>query len=60
VVLAAVAGDVGGELTAVGALGFELGFGSFGSCSFGVGEGVLRFELGVVAFAEGFAFAGCC
>jgi hypothetical protein len=54
----AVAGDVGGELAAVGALGFELGFGSFGSCSFGTGEGVLCFELGVVAFAEGFALAG--
>jgi hypothetical protein len=28
---AAVAGDVAGELPPVGALGFELGFGSFGS-----------------------------
>jgi hypothetical protein len=54
----AVAGDVAGELAAVGALGFELGFGSFGSCSFGAGEGALCLELGVVAVAEGFALAG--
>ena len=54
----AVAGDVGGELAAFGAFGFELGFGSFGSGAFGVGEGSLCFELGVVAFAEGFALAG--
>ena len=47
-----------GELSAVGALGFELGFGSLGSCSFGVGEGALRFALGGVAFAERVAFAG--
>ena len=47
-----------GELAAVGAFGFELGFGSLGAGSFGVGEGALGFELGVVAFAEGVAFAG--
>jgi hypothetical protein len=38
---AAAAGDVGGELAAVGALGFELGLGAFG-----VGEGALGVELG--------------
>jgi hypothetical protein len=54
----AVAGDVGGELAAFGAFGFELGFSSFGSGAFGVGEGSLCFELCVVAFAEGFALAG--
>jgi hypothetical protein len=43
---------VAGELAPVGALGFELGFGSFGAGSFGVGEGALGFELGGVAFAE--------
>ena len=47
-----------GELAAVGALGFELGFGSLGAGSLGVSEGVLCFELGGVALAEGVAFAG--
>ena len=53
-----VSGDVGGELAAVGAFGFELGFGAFGAGAFGVGEGALCFDLGVAAVTEGFAFAG--
>ena len=57
-VLVAVAGDVAGELSAVGALGFELGFGALGAGALGVGEGALCLELGGVAVAEGVAFAG--
>ena len=57
-VLAAVCGDVAGELAAFGAFCFELGFGAFGAGAFGVGEGALCLELGVVAVAEGFALAG--
>ena len=56
--MVAGAGDVAGELPAVVAFGFELGFGSFSAGSFGAGEGALGFELGGVAFAEGVAFAG--
>jgi hypothetical protein len=57
--VAAVAGEVGGELAAVGALGFELCFGALGAVTLGFGAGVGCFELGVVAVAEGVALAGC-
>jgi hypothetical protein len=49
---------VAGEGAAVGALGLELGFGSLGAGSFGLGERVCRGELGLVVLAEGVTFAG--
>jgi len=36
---AGAGGEVAGELAAVGALGFQLGFGALGAAAFGVGEG---------------------
>ena len=47
-----------GEGAAVGALGLELGFGTLGAGSFGLGERVCRGELGLVVLAEGVTFAG--
>jgi hypothetical protein len=49
---------VAGEGAAVGALGLELGFGTLGAGSFGLGERVCRGELGLVVLAEGVTFAG--
>src|ERR1039457_1706658 len=51
-------GELAGEVTAVGAFGVELGFGAFGACAFGVGEGVSGVGLGLVVCLEGLAFAG--
>ena len=47
-----------GELSAVGAFGFEQGFGSLGAGSLGVGKCALCLELGGVALAECVALAG--
>src|SRR6266496_2572019 len=55
---AGAGGEVAGELAAVGALGFELGFGAFGAAAFGVGEGLLGLDLGGVAGGQGVALAG--
>ena len=49
---------MGGELPAVGALGFQLLFGAFGTAAFGGGERGDGRQLSVVLFAEGVAFAG--
>ena len=45
-------------MAAVGAFGVELGFGAFGACAFGVGEGASGVDLGLVVSLEGVAFAG--
>lgn len=48
-------GELAGEVTTVGALGVELGFGAFGACAFGVGEGASGVDLGLVVCLEGIA-----
>src|ERR1035441_5173389 len=51
-------GQGGGQMTAVGALGFQELFGAFGPVSFGGGERGDGGELGMVLLAECVAFAG--
>src|SRR5260370_144815 len=48
-------GELAGEVAAVGALGFELGFGAFGAGPLGVGEGAGggALGLGLLAAAAG-------
>jgi hypothetical protein len=58
VAVAAGGGEVAGEGAAVGAFGFELGFGAFGAGAFGVGEVALGADLLLAVLAEGIAFAG--